>query len=136
VYSREKEKQEAFVSVSMNESQENFLRKAAHDWGISMSAVLRRLIAYALRRIFVERSLTLECLLKQYQAMCENTTFTDGFSVKNEKKTFKTSVRLLEEDYKKLNVLAEHGFYLPGELVSILIELFVAGVIFKSDIWK
>jgi Arc/MetJ-type ribon-helix-helix transcriptional regulator len=134
VYSQEKEKQEVFVSVSMNESQKDFLREVALDWGISMSAVLRRLISYALHRIS-EHSLTLEGLLKQYQALHVNTASGDSYA-KNDKKTYKTSVRLQEEDYRQLNVLAEHGFYLPGELVSILVELFIAGVVAKNDIWQ
>jgi hypothetical protein len=133
VQERKREKQEA-ISVSMNDSQKEVLRRMTVNLGIGTSAVLRRLILYVLHRIFTEHSLTLEILLRHYQGLHTNAASPGGFW--NDKKTYKTTVRLPGKNYQQLNILAGQGLYLPGKLVSIFIELFIAGVIAEGEIWK
>jgi hypothetical protein len=136
MHKKEEEKQKIVVFVSMNNSQKIVMRRMTSNWGIGMSAVLRRLISYVVYRVFTKRNLTLENLLKEYQKSCTDNNFSGNFSARNDKKTYKVSVRLSEKDYHELNTLAEQGFYLPGELLSILVELLSAGIIAKHDIWN
>jgi hypothetical protein len=51
-------------------------------------------------------------------------------------RTRRLCIRLNQDEKQKLSLLADEGFYLPGEAARILMELFIMGVIKKSDIWE
>jgi hypothetical protein len=53
-----------------------------------------------------------------------------------ESRNCRVCIRLRHEEKQKLNTLAYEWFYLPGELARILFELFIMGIIAKSDIWE
>jgi hypothetical protein len=116
----------------MSDSQKEVLRRLTCDWGLGVSTVLRRLIKYVLRRVFIKRDLTLETLLKDYQ-MQVNAFSSNEFA--RSKKIHRATVSLPEEDYQKLCVLANEGFYTLGTLINIFVELLTAGVIAQNEIW-
>ncbi|MDR2179715.1 MAG: hypothetical protein LBP21_05370 [Synergistaceae bacterium] len=130
----EKGRQKVAVSVNMSDSQKKGLKKMTVDWSIGLSAVLRQLVIYAIRQR-TERNFPLGFLMKQYQKIAMNLADFNEFSARNEKKTYKVTVRLSEEDYQNFNSLAEEGFYRPGEFLSILVMLFIAKVIDRNKIW-
>jgi hypothetical protein len=109
-------------------SQKIALERLSSDWGVNMAVVGRRLIQYLL-----SGKLTLQELLRRYQAEVKSCGLK---SKPAETRTSKLGIRVSEDEKRKLSVLADQHFYLPGEAARILVELFIMGVIEKSDIWN
>jgi hypothetical protein len=126
--------QKITVAVNMSDSQNDALRKAAIDWDIGISTILRRLVTHVIYRIFTKHDLTLDELLRKYHRL--HAASFENSPGKNEKKSNKPSVRLAPKNYQAFDVLAEQGFYRNGELLNILIELFIVGIISKDEIWS
>jgi hypothetical protein len=94
-----------------------------------MALVGRRLVQH-----LIGNKITWEELLKKYHA-----TYSPQIPKNkgpNDLRTCKICIRISWEEKQKLNLMAEQGFYLPGEAARILMELFLKGIIKKSDIWE
>jgi hypothetical protein len=115
------------LSVHLTEFQKTELEVISSDWGIEMAMIGRRLIRY-----LIGNKVTLLELLQKYQAGVAAERFASRLP---ESRNHRICIRLRHDEKQKLNVLANQWFYLPGELARILLELFIMGVIEKSDIW-
>jgi hypothetical protein len=109
-------------------SQKIALAERIRDWDIDMALAGRRLIRY-----FLSGKMALSKLLAEYNAKCLNGDL-EGRST--ERKNRKLFIRMTRDEKRKLILLAEEGFYLPGEVARILVELFIKEVIRKEDLWE
>lgn len=115
------------IAAHLSESHKKALEEIIHDWDVNMALVGRRLIQYLL-----SDKTTLLGLLQKYHA--------EGAVRKlklktSESRTSRVCIRLSRDEKQKLSTLAEEGFFLPGEIARILVELFIIGIIDKNDIW-
>jgi hypothetical protein len=93
-----------------------------------MALAGRRLLRY-----FLSGKIALPELLAKYNAKCLNSDLEDRSRELKKRKLF---IRMTRDEKRKLILLAEEGFYLPGELARILVELFIKEVIRKEDLWE
>ena len=130
-----REKRAVAVTVSLTERQKTAMEEFSADLDIDMAAIGRRLIQHLLAK-----KAALPELLGKYRTASASGDLILTHSYANQKdlrrKKHRVSIRLTRDEKQGLNVLADEGFYLPGELAGILLELFVSGVIKKSDIWR
>ena len=129
-----REKRSVTVTVSLTEHEKTVMEKLAADWDIDMAAIGRRLIRHILAR-----KVTLPELFEKYRttSVSENpSSINNNTNQEDLRHRYRISIRLTEDEKQELNVLANEGFYLPGELARILLELFISGVIKKGEIWK
>lgn len=116
------------IAVHLTEAQAGIFQDIIRNWRheVNMSLVGRRLLQYLL-----SGKATLEELLRKYQA-----EFPDlGRKNKSrESRDYKFSIYVDREDKQNISTLGEHGFYLPGEVARILVELFIKRVITENDI--
>ena len=130
-----KAKRDVTVTVSMTERQRTAMEEFAADWDINKAAIGRRLIQH-----LIAQKAALPELLRKYRAASasEDLALTHSYPIPKDflRKKHRVCIRLTQDEKQRLNVLAGEGFYLPGELAGILLELFISGVIKKSDIWR
>ena len=122
-------KRKVFVAICLTKTQKDALKQLIKEWDIDMALVGRRLVQH-----LISNKTTLWELLKKYHAAYPVSLSKN--KELNELRTCKVCIRISWEEKQKLNQLAEEGFYLPGETARILMELFIAGIIKKSDIWE
>jgi hypothetical protein len=116
------------IAAHLSESQKNEMEQLIRGWDVNMALVGRRLIQYLLS----DKTNLLE-LLRKYHA---EATVRELKIKTFESRTYRVNIRLSREEKQKLILLAEEGFFLPGEIARILMELFIVGIIRKSDIWE
>ena len=129
------EKRNVAVTICLTEFQKAAIGEIADAWDVDMATIGRRLI-----RLLLNKKASLSELLEKYQVIRTR----DNSSLEHNhappaawrRKIYRMSVRLTQEEKQELNILADGGFHLPGEIGGILVELFISGVIKKSDIWK
>jgi len=126
---KNRHERKAVISIYLTENQKNTLEELISEWDIDMALAGRRLIQY-----LINNKTTLEELLKKYHA--EYPLQGHKNSRPKELRTRRICIRLNRDEKQKLSILADEGFYLPGEAARILMELFIMGVIKKSDIWE
>jgi hypothetical protein len=114
------------VSVNLTEIQEQELKAMSDALGISMNVLLNLLIRYFIYTA-LNGILTLETLLKKYYKLQKD---------RNDKKTYKMTLRMKEREFQELCDLANQWLCLPGALVSILVELLIVGIIDINSIWN
>jgi hypothetical protein len=122
---RTQKKRNSAVSINVTEEQRNIFETLIADWDISMAIVLRRLIQYALRE-----SVDMESLFKRYYSL------TASHKIPAMTKSYKTSVRLGNREWLQFKDLTDRWGRTPACVAEILMDLFNAGVIKKSDIWE
>jgi hypothetical protein len=96
-----------------------------------MAVIGRRLI-----QALLENRINLLEILQKYDAEFTATGFKRRRPESSDRRNCRVRIRLTEEEMRKLITLADRGFYLPGELARILLELFIKGVIGQSDLWE
>jgi hypothetical protein len=111
----------------MTDTQRSLLNSQLKEagWDLDQGIVLRRLLQKALRESF-----DMESLLKQYYKLPSS----QKTSVMT--KSYKTSVRLDHKDWILFKDLAATWARTPAAVAGILVELFIAGIIKKSDVWE
>ncbi|MCL2024092.1 MAG: hypothetical protein FWG82_06970 [Oscillospiraceae bacterium] len=128
------EKRNVSVTVCLTKRQKTAVEELAAAWDIDMATIARRLI-----QLLLSKKTTLPELLEKYRAAHADGSPSRAYARTNSgslrRKEYRVCIRLTQDEKQVLNILADEGFYLPGELAGILLELFVAGVIKKSDIW-
>jgi hypothetical protein len=111
----------------MTDTQRSLLDSRLEEagWDLDQGVVLRRLLQKALGESF-----DMESLLKQYYKL-PSSQKTPAMV-----KSYKTSVRLSYRDWVQFRDLADKWARTSAAVAEILVELFIAGVIKKSDIWE
>jgi hypothetical protein len=125
---KRKKMREEGIAIHLTESQKTVLEEAAHSFDDNMSMLGRRLIQYLL-----SGKVTLEVLLRKYQSEVAN--LKNKYNLR-ELRSCKFVAYIGKEEKQALIALADQGFYLPGEVARILVELFLAGIIREEDIQK
>ena len=129
-----REKRSVTVTVSLTEHEKTVMEELAADWDIDMAAIGRRLLQHILAK-----KITMPELLDKYRtiSVSENPSFISNHTNSEDlRHRYRISIRLTEDEKQGLNILANEGFYLPGELARILLALFISGVIKKGEIWR
>jgi hypothetical protein len=114
------------VTVNLTDMQRQELKEISEGLGVSLSVLLSLLIRYFIYNV-LRGILTLETLLRAYHQLERD---------RSNKKRCKATLSIYEQEFQDLNKLADHWFYLPGELSGILVELFTAGIIDPDSIWN
>jgi hypothetical protein len=117
------------VAVRLTEKQRAIMQEFVTAWDLDMAVIGRRLIQY-----FIGRKVTLEELLKKYNANYLNKTFKD--KVFDSPRTYKFRIHLTRDEKQKLDMLGTEWCCLPGEVARIVVDLFLLGIIGKNDIWE
>jgi hypothetical protein len=112
----------------VTKAQRILLEEAARAFDDNLSLLGRYLIKYLL-----DGKTTLEKLLCKYQAQAGGRKHMVS---PEELRINKFAIYISEEEKQALSILADQGFYLPGELARILIELFLVGVIKVEDLLR
>ena len=129
-----REKRNVTVTVSLTEHEKAVMEELSADWDIDMAAIGRRLLQHILAK-----KITMPELLDKYRTIStsENPSpISNNTNQEDLRHRYRISIRLTENEKQELNILANEGFYLPGELARILLELFISGVIKKGEIWR
>jgi hypothetical protein len=129
------EKRNVGVTICLTDRQKAAIEELADGWDIDMATIGRRLI-----QLLLSKKASLTELLEKYHVVhaSDNSTLEHAHvtPATRRRKEYRVSIRLTQEEKQELNILAEEAFHLPGEMGGILIELFIAGVIKKNDIWR
>ena len=115
------------ISTTLTEEEKKKLDFMAHDWGIRSGTIMRRLIQY-----FISDKMSLVDVLKKSNEIKDNLPNSPS-----EEKTMKCFVRtsLGFGEKNKLNILVSEWDLSSSAVTRRLIQLFIAGVIEKKDIW-
>jgi hypothetical protein len=125
--SREERERKCFtIAVNVTESEKNAVEEYAAERGFDTATIVGCLI-----QILLSGKRTLPEFLQRYKD-----AFMDkGFANKiPELRIHRIAVRLSQKEKEELTVLAAGAFYRPGQLVRILLQLFVAGIIEPREI--
>jgi hypothetical protein len=129
------EKRNVGVTICLTDRQKAAIEELADGWDIDMATIGRRLI-----QLLLSKKASLTELLEKYHVVhaSDNSTLEHAHATpaSRRRKEYRISIRLTQDEKQELNIIAEEAFHLPGEMGGILIELFIAGVIKKSDIWR
>ncbi len=120
------ESREYVISTTLTGEEKKKLDFMAHDWGIRSGTIMRRLIQY-----FIADKMSLVDVLKK------SNEIKDNLPNSAEEKTIKYFVRtsLGFGEKNKLNILVSEWDLSNSAVTRRLIQLFIAGVIEKKDIW-
>jgi hypothetical protein len=115
------------VTVNLTESEKNAVEEYAAERGFDTATIVGCLI-----QILLSGKRTLPELLQKY----EDAFIDKGFVNKAPGlRIHRITVRLSQKEKEELTVLAAGAFYRPGQLVRILLQLFVAGIIEPREFW-
>jgi hypothetical protein len=118
---RDRERKCFAITINLTETEKNVIEKSVAALGFNAATITRCLI-----QVLLSGKRTLPELLQRYK---------DAFMGKElankapELRIHRITVRLSQKEKEKLAVLAAGIFYRPGQLVRILLQLFVAGII-------
>jgi hypothetical protein len=121
-------KRSAVIVVCLTKKEKTALEEFARGWDVDMALVARRLIQYLIRN-----RVSLPELLQKHHV---ESAFAKLKNKAPKSRTCRLGIRIRQEEKQALIVLADRGFYLPGEAARILLILFITGVIKKNDIWE
>jgi hypothetical protein len=121
-------KRSAVIVVCLTTQEKAALEEFAHGWDVDMALVARRLIQY-----LIKNRVSLPELLQKHHV---ETAFAKPKNKAPKSRTCRIGIRIRQEEKQELIVLADRGFYLPGEAARILVILFITGIIEKNDIWE
>jgi hypothetical protein len=126
-------KRDVTVTICLTERQKTAIEELSDTWDIDMATICRKLV-----QLLLNKKTALSALLEKYHAVhkSEMSAFDHDYTNPDwQRKIHRICIRLTHEEKQELNILADEDFHLPGEIGGIMVELFLSGVIKKSDLW-
>jgi hypothetical protein len=123
---KSRERKSAVIAVNLTETEKNAMEKFVANRGIDIAVIARCLV-----QTLFSGKVTLSELLRRYREMSTSREITNKTP---ELRIHRIGVRLSQREKEALILLANGAFYRPGELVRILLLLFVMRIIEPDDI--
>ncbi|MDR3230138.1 MAG: hypothetical protein LBT65_01745 [Synergistaceae bacterium] len=125
---KSREKRDVAVTVHLTKSEKAALEKLTAVWDLDAAVIGRRLIQSLLRG-----KMSLPALLQKYR---KKSAAEEPESRFHESRAYRVYIRMTRDEMRKLSALADEGFYFPGTMARILMELLLMGIIEQNDIWE